>query len=1210
MRRFALFSVLAALFLALCFAADFSYESAYAQADYSVDVADVDGCRILAFPYCDDGEYTFFAFISYGYGFDDSMPPDNFDVSVNGARTSGVLSSVENVEAFVAELSDNADPNDPAEVGYFSKFFDLRNKRAFIYRFTLPSAATGADLVISAYPIQKFDYVLTLGIAEYSEYIDVECPSEFNIDSEIDLVLTVADDLSVQDACVTFAGETVYIRDLSLTNGKYAISFDTGGVYGAQTCVLDGFVRKSFVSSFDLSDGVFLCDDGGGFFYGEPFSFVVARNVFYSDSDVEIFVNGTELVGEQIDGSPYYLDTGTTAYRYVVSGAYTKDVPVITSGPMLRNRLTVSVSAPFGVEFIDLESSCEQGLDYRFGVYLSDGYVDSHPTVLSFNGNYATLVADQGASRMWTCTVHAPIEDVSLKIGDVVPDTYECTVYLGNGATGSFNGQAISDGAKFPVVYGAECMLLLSHAAGYADFGFRIIVNGQYTDLPNIKDGDVYSIVIPAEYVVRDMTVRVADGFFADYEIVTMPGRGTTINISDRPMSEDGFSFSVLVSAPYCDSVPRVTVNGVEVESTSHSTVSGGVRYEYLLIEGIEADSITFLTDDLPLNNYSVTVVSGNGLVAENTEYSVEYGKSLRILLSRKQGYGGRTSVTVNETPFSEYEALGATLTDSDGVIEAYFAEDVIKSDLTIVFSDIAEDEYIMRTAEGEGCLITLSESVVKYGGSLIIRVAVKDGFVHSVPTLYVTTGQTTQTLSLTKDGENGYTAEYANVTADCLFRTNDLKRDVFAVTVEYSDGVDGVSYNEKAYYGYEYSMTFQRSVSHSQRTPKVTLNGAEIPTNNDGNVFSIAVPAEYITENLNIRISAMDKNEYGIAFFDMQGIVVLGVNAVELNGREAKVSYGDNFDFYVGVAENYTLRSITIYVDGKALSPTAENASAYRMLNVTENKTVTAVVDYSASAATVESKIYALPSPYGSMDEIFAAEEAILYQKRFYDCLSRDEQQTIAPEMIKKLDSLLCQLTTVLSIDRYRDGMYIEGLATAVPFDGDFYYSDENRLTRIYVEITEKTKKVDKPLNKFLRKNKLKFVSATSVRVYKTTVLGGVETTVDVTDSLTGPIRIGYKTQTENGGTQIGLYAGGEFIAVDHVETAADDGNAYICFETRGGEIISVYAKTKRDYVLLLVLIAVILGLMVAYYIRKRSDKGGKLITKLKKPVPPTISG
>ena len=1202
---YCVFIISLALFI---FAFSGATDTAFAQG--SVTTSDYEACRIFAFPYVYDTDYVFFAALRSGYSV--SGKTDELYVAVGDDRVDGALCDETELDTYVSSLEayvPDTEHMDDAVRAYFEYMSSVDLREYSLFRFECDIGDLDADLTLTVPQPVAIQYEVTVDVGALSEYITVDADTTYTTDGEYTATVDFADNVDYSNCYVTFGEVVRYLSEATVTDSGYCFAFSTTGVTGNRTLALGGCRKKVYTPVYELSVGLYLADFDSFYYHGESFSFVAVKSELYETRTPEVYANDVLLSYEIVDGEPYSVSSGSVCYRFIVPVELTKGDVRITSRGMEKDELTVSIVAMqgFTIEYIS-DSPAYEGENYVFFVRLNNGYLNSEPRAISRNGNYVTMQAVESEPYLYRFTVVNAYKPIDIAIEGAIPDVYVAHVVLGKGAEGTFNGETLDGDDLYNVTFGTEQTLRLRHTAGYLDFAFALLINGEAVELPeDIRDG-YHQIVIPADYVRYGMVIEVKDGFYADYRLDVAAGEGTAMSISDTPLSEDGFRFSLTVDSAHDRQIPTVTLDKTDLQYIAVTETDSGVRYDYLISDGLPEGDHVLSSSDLQLNVYEVTVSVGDGFETDRSKYEVVHGQGASVTVRRLAGHSGRYECLIDGTAIGNMSVEGITLTEENGVIILTIPSSYVTDDIAVAFGDVPPDLFVMSKTEGIGTSITFSTERVVYGESVLVYVTIREGYRSGTPKLYVSTnGQGKNILGLEATEEaDVYVAEYADVVSDCLFVTDSMYRDTFDVTIVSCDGVERVAYVEKAYYGYDYSIKIYYSTGYERSNPSVTVNGVSVPVAADG---VVTVAADMVKSDLRFVISDVTLNTYYVTFFDQKGLYIITKRddkEVVLNGKEYTVRHGDDITFWLRSIDDYLISDTRIYVDGVELESVF---GSYHIESVSGDMTVTALTKCYQSVALTIREIDSLPRPEGSLTEIINASAAILEQKRFLDAMPSSDIAQLPESTLVKLDSLLDQLVTRLAIIEYSDGFLIDNLGIAVPLSDEYYAYEGQKTVRIYPVYTEMQVQKDKSVRKLLRKSDAKYVSVYDFRIMRTTVLGDVETTVDVTDILNCPLHIGARIPDDN--RQYVIMVVGNDVYSDYTETPGEDGHQYLTLTVGRDEYRIILGAKNKRYWLLAVLLCVLFGLVVLYYVRKHNDKKGVVsaTARRSRPTPPDVS-
>ncbi len=393
-----------------------------------------------------------------------------------------------------------------------------------------------------------------------------------------------------------------YETDGSYTGGKVisigrTASLESSGLKADETTLkTDGFIVKN------KGNSLYIC--GGG-----------DRGTLYGVYDFLEYFLGVKFltaeatyVPEKPNASVYKSNrTEVPAFDYRVyldpSSFFNDSTELTTARRFTSEYLKISDGAGGDGYEVRGENKIVYGEDYTFEVIKAEGYDKSELTV-KVNGN----AVEKGENGKYI--VKAVKENLVITVEGAKKNTYTVTLPTSVAFTAT---------GKNTVEYGEDYTFVLKISDRYDKTNLSVKVNGAAVNAE--ADGETYVV----KAVKTDLTVTVEGLDIRTYDVTLTSGTGYELRGEDKAEHGGDYTFELVLSEGYTDSVPVVKVNGEAVEA--------GEDGKYTV--GNVSGEIVITVENVKINVYTVSVKEGEGYTVDGEiSKEVNYGESVSFAVA------------------------------------------------------------------------------------------------------------------------------------------------------------------------------------------------------------------------------------------------------------------------------------------------------------------------------------------------------------------------------------------------------------------------------------------------------------------------------------------------------------------------------------------------------------------------------------------------
>ena len=313
-----------------------------------------------------------------------------------------------------------------------------------------------------------------------------------------------------------------------------------------------------------------------------------------------------EIKGEAYSGSVPVVKVNGEAVEAGEDGKYTVENVsanlAITVEGIVKTEYAVTLPEGDGYE-VRGENKVVYGEDYTFEVIKAEGYDKSELTV-KVNGN----AVEKGENGKYT--VKAVKENLVITVEGAKKNTYTVTLPTSVAFTAT---------GKNTVEYGEDYTFVLKISDRYDKTNLSVKVNGAAVNAE--ADGETYVV----KAVKTDLTVNVEGLDIRTYGVTLTSGTGYELRGEDKAEHGGDYTFELVLSEGYTDSVPVVKANG--------ETVEAGEDGKYTV--GNVSGEIVITVENVKINVYTVSVKEGEGYTVDGEiSKEVNYGESVSFAVA------------------------------------------------------------------------------------------------------------------------------------------------------------------------------------------------------------------------------------------------------------------------------------------------------------------------------------------------------------------------------------------------------------------------------------------------------------------------------------------------------------------------------------------------------------------------------------------------
>ena len=313
-----------------------------------------------------------------------------------------------------------------------------------------------------------------------------------------------------------------------------------------------------------------------------------------------------EIKGEAYSGSVPVVKVNGVATEAGEDGKYTVENVsanlAITVEGIVKTEYTVTLPDGDGYE-VRGENKVVYGEDYSFEMIKAEGYDKSELTV-KVNGN----AVEKGENGKYT--VKTVKENLVITVEGAKKNTYMVTLPMSVAFTAT---------GKNTVEYGEDYTFVLKISDRYDKTNLSVKVNGAAVNAE--ADGETYVV----KAVKTDLTVTVEGLDIRTYGVTLTSGTGYELRGEDKAEHGGDYTFELVLSEGYTDSVPVVKANG--------ETVEAGEDGKYTV--GNVSGEIVITVENVKINVYTVSVKEGEGYTVDGEiSKEVNYGESVSFAVA------------------------------------------------------------------------------------------------------------------------------------------------------------------------------------------------------------------------------------------------------------------------------------------------------------------------------------------------------------------------------------------------------------------------------------------------------------------------------------------------------------------------------------------------------------------------------------------------
>ena len=812
--------------------------------------------------------------------------------------------------------------------------------------YTIPNIVEDQYIKIEGIEINKYQVLITNGVG-YS--INPVSGYETTVEHGNSFKFTVTLDEAYQASSSTLK-VMVNGERINHTSGVYTISNITAG----QIIAIEGIAVNKYNVTFPDSTTLekyfetFNTAQGMEVEWGGSFTFTVKLKAEYSQSDLVVTANGTEV--------PH---AGTT---YVITSV--KSNQIIAVSGMTTNEYQIAL--PSGNGFVSgyygtTESTVKHGEKAEFYYYILPAYSDSTP-IIRLNGTVINPV-DGGnidlnltitpstweveiASEMQTC--HGYIFTV-----EPVEKRYQMTIAGVNNNVYLIN---FEEGEGFVYVDDKGAGLTFFEAAqdnvtgGGADsIRFKVNLDTRY-------DKSVLTVTSINEKTLTETVLELVDGFYEMIDIRShylIKVTGVTINTYEITLPASPVGYTIVPRANSTNPVEFGQSYGFTIELKAAYTKSAvkvytenaaGTKKEIVVASGIYilrnvTEEFTIIVEGVEMNTYQIKIPS----LGEQIGYTLRTtgGYSTTVIYDDSYGFEFELLYGYTQSNFT-ISINGVGISKADLINGKFYTIGNITDDQIITVKNVQLNTYVMDIPTGEGYTIGIYNgvsNVVTHGNDFNFILTLGEAYKESKKNVHIYYQPTDESRPKEEVVEvtGYYTIE--GVVEPLTITIEGVAISIFDITFP----TTGVGYIIKAFnnqpmqveYNKDFVFTVSLEEAYSDSPVMVKANGVFLsPESAGSSLYKISG----IKAHQTITVENVVVNTYRINL-----ITGTGYNYTPIT-EGFIVEFGNSYEFNVTLLEGYTKSAYTVRYrttgqeDDQSLEITG---SRYLLSNIKSNKDI-----------------------------------------------------------------------------------------------------------------------------------------------------------------------------------------------------------------------------------------------------------------------------